>query len=259
LSGSLPESVALELREHLAGCPACSAELDSTERVWHQLGDLEAASPDTEAMRGRLLAMLEGYEHGHDAGRVARIAPARGFTIGAWAQRLAQVAAGALLLLTGALLGRAIESPPEPGSATSALRAELHEVRQMLTLSLLQQQWATERLRGVTATAQLDDPGNEVVAALLDALTHDPNVNVRLAVVDALGRLGDRQIVRARSVEALDTVESPLLQVALIDLLVTIRERRSIEVLQRLAADGSVDDAVRARATEGIQQLGAQS
>jgi hypothetical protein len=103
------------------------------------------------------------------------------------------------------------------------VRSELREIQ--FTLSLLQQQSATERLRGVSWTSQIDQPGNEVVSALLDTLLHDPNVNVRLAAVDALRRVSDRPDVRLGTRQAVtDRAASPLLQVAVIDFMVETRD-----------------------------------
>jgi hypothetical protein len=128
-------------------------------------------------------------------------------------------------------------------------------MRQMLTLSLLQQQSATERLRGVNWTAQIDQPGNEVVAALLDTLLHDPNVNVRLAVIDALHRFSDRAEVRRGTKQAITDKTSPLLQVAVIDFMVDTRDPEAPALFRSLAQDTSVDESVRGRAQWGLEQL----
>ncbi len=259
LTGALVDASDIEVREHLTQCVACHAQATGLEQVWRDLGELAAMPADSDALRGRFVAMLEGYQQGHDAGQVTRLTPRRGWLPATWAQPLTQIAAGGVLLLTGVLIGQAGMRTPEAVPDVPALRAELHDVRQMLSLSLLQQQWATERLRGVTSIGQLEDPGSEVVNALLDVLQHDPNVNVRLAVVDVLVRLADRQAVRAGTVEALGTADSPLVQIALIDLLVDIEEQRSVDVLKRLATDSQVDETVRTRAAEGIKELGVQS
>jgi HEAT repeat protein len=125
-----------------------------------------------------------------------------------------------------------------------------------VSLSLMQQQSASDRLKGVSWTGQLDRPSGEVVAALLDALMHDPNVNVRLATIDALERFASREDVRRAAIEAVDRQMSPLVQIALIDFLVKTNERQSAPTLRRLAEDPQVNGAVRARATWGLQQLG---
>ena len=129
-------------------------------------------------------------------------------------------------------------------------------MRQMVALSLLQQQSASERLKGVSWSNQLDQPGAEVLSALLDTLMHDPNVNVRLASIDALKRFGATQSVRRGVLQALEEQESPLVQIALIDFMVKTNERESVETLRRLAQDPHVNETVRARAAWGLQQLG---
>ena len=59
-------------------------------------------------------------------------------------------------------------------------------MRQLVALSLMQQQSASERLRGVSWAYQRGTIRREVLAALVSAVNHDTNVNVRLAAVDAL-------------------------------------------------------------------------
>jgi hypothetical protein len=171
--------------------------------------------------------------------------------------RWPMAAAAAIALLAGGVaIGRASAPAPKPDPSLAELRQELHDMRQMVTLTLLQEQSAAERLKGVTWTNQIDRPGGEVVAALVDTLRHDTNVNVRLASIDALKRFADRDDVRRATIEALTTQTSPLVQIALIDLMVERNERGAVGALQRLARDEMANDAVRQRATWGLQQIG---
>lgn len=175
-----------------------------------------------------------------------------------WAPRLAYSGAAASLLLVGVLIGRQWTPAPVPAPATeiAELRGEVGHLRELVSLSLMRQQSASERLRGVSWSAQIDRPSQDVVAALLDALMHDPNVNVRLATVEALGRFADEELVRRRAIEAVDQQPSPLVQIALIDLIVNANEREGAPTLRRLAADPQVHQSVRERAARGIEQLG---
>ena len=130
-----------------------------------------------------------------------------------WAQRAwsVQGLAAAALLVIGVGIGhllprrvrlRAERVAAETGSLSeiAAMRNEMRELREMVSLSLMQQQSASERLKGVSWTSQIDQPGGELVLALLDALMHDPNVNVRLATIDALERFAVAEsCVAARS------------------------------------------------------------
>jgi hypothetical protein len=167
------------------------------------------------------------------------------------------------LLLLGVLAGRQFQ-PVTPVTNDAAvdrstevaqLRDELSQMRQMVALSLMQQQSASERLKGVNWSYELQQPGGEVLAALLNTLMHDNNINVRLATVEALRQFGDQPIVRRGVVQAIGQEESPMVQVALIDLAVDLREKESIETLRQLTADENVNGAVRERALRGIEEL----
>jgi hypothetical protein len=125
----------------------------------------------------------------------------------------------------------------------------------MVTLSLLQQHSASDRLKGVTFTEQLEQPGTDIAAALLDTLRYDANVNVRLATIDALKRFAGDDAVRRGTVETLPE-QTPIVQIALIDFLVETGRRDAAAMLRRLSTDSMVDAAVRARAEQGLLRLG---
>jgi HEAT repeat protein len=91
---------------------------------------------------------------------------------------------------------------------------------------------------------------------LLDALMHDPNVNVRLASVDALRRFAERENVRRGALDALPRQTSPLVQIALIDFLVEVSGRESAASLRNLSQDPMLDPTVRERAVWALQQVG---
>jgi hypothetical protein len=247
LTGASPGEMA-EVERHLEACAACREESASLSHLWEALGSIEAEGPDAAAtlrMRGRLDALLAS----HNAGPVS------------WRARHALQAVAAIVVLAiGLALGMGIArytaAPAAPPSEIDVMRRELQDLRHMVTLSLLQQQSATDRLKGVSWSGQIDAPRNDIVQALLDALANDPNVNVRLASLDALERFADREPVRRAAVDAVQTQMSPLVQIALIDFIVKTGERESLEVLKRIADDPQVHEAVRARATWGVQMLG---
>lgn len=254
LTGTLPPHVADDVTGHLRTCAACAAEMDGLEDTWQALGTIPAERPDSPAMRARFRAMLDGYEQGVRPVDNHSRAPR------AWAPPLryaAWMSTAAALLVIGIAVGRqTMPPPPAADQQIAELRAELRDMREMVTLSLLQQQSASERLRGVTWTDRIEQPGNEVTGALLDALMHDPNDNVRLRTVDALRRLADHEAVRRGTVEALSRQTSPLVQVALIDFVVEMNGREAADALRRLSEDPMVHEEVRARAEQGLARLG---
>lgn len=258
LAGSLDAERTDALERHTSTCAACQAEYADVEALWQALRSIPAAPVPSTRMRERFSAMVESERASTDRRPASR--RVRGRTPGflSWTREpLAQFGLAASLLVGGFVLGRATmprEAKP-PSNEIAEVRGELRDMRQMLTLSLLQQQSATERLRGVSSTAQIDQPGSEVVAALLDTLLHDPNVNVRLAAVDALRRFSDRPEVRNGTKRAAADASSPMLQVAIIDFMVETADPDAPALLRRLAQDTSLDASVRGRAEWGLRQL----
>jgi hypothetical protein len=246
LTSAAPDE-ARAFEEHLASCAACRDERDALSTLWETLGEADAPVPnaaETTRMRARLEAMLDAY----DAGR-GRRGGRRWFLF-------AQAAAAVVVLAVGFAAGRQTAQPPAPSPNIETMREELRDLRQMVTLSLIRQQSATDRLKGVSWSGQIDAPSNDIVQALVDTLMHDPSVNVRLASIDALQRFADRDAVRRAALDAVQTQMSPLVQIALIDFVVKANERSSVPVLKQLAEDPQVHEAVRARASWGLQMLG---
>ena len=230
---------------HLASCTACRADAERLRRTWSMLATLTHEEPDSEAMRRRFTASLP----------VQRPAPMR-----RW---LLQAAALLAAFVGGIAAGAAWPAPKgtegsrgqgeEP--AIAELRREIGDVRALLTLSLMQQAAATERLHGVRTAAQFVDTRPEVVSALLDALRRDPDVNVRLAAIRALERAGTEPVVRDGVVTALDLEESPLVSIALMDFVVAARVPPAVTALRRVADDEDRDQAVRDTAVAAINRL----
>jgi HEAT repeats len=90
---------------------------------------------------------------------------------------------------------------------------------------------------------------------LLHTLRLDPSVDVRLAALDALRRDARQPQVRAGLMDSLQAQQSPLVQIALIDLLVELRESDAATQLRKFQQTPDLNPAVKQRAQWGIQQL----
>ena len=243
LSGNLEGTTREKLISHLETCARCRAEVEELGSLWRSLELLPSAQPST-ALRGRFNDMLEAYRLGqHEAA-----APRRSY---AWWQL---AAAACALVFLGAAAGRLTVRQATPEVAQ--LRTEVESMRQLVTLSMLQQQSASARLRGVSYSYQMQHADPEVESALLYTVSHDPNVNVRLSAVDALQKYAASPQVSKSLVDAIAPQDSPLVQIALIDLLVESRDGAVIPAL-RMLEKANVNEAVRQRATWGLQKLGA--
>jgi hypothetical protein len=281
LKGSFPEywegTLRLDerraLEAHFASCADCRREAQDLREAWHAMDALPEEEP-SPLLRQRFDAMLEGWQVRDVPGtpawsdRQSRVRakvdrPRWWQSPFAWSS--GALVAAALLLAFGFLLGRTASNSEASSTAArqeiAELRTELHGMRQMVAISLLHQESVTERLRGVSWSNQLDAPDAEIVNTLLDTLSHDGNVNVRLAAIDALRQFAQgmpdaqNRPLRAALVQSVSAQPSPLVQIALIDTLVQLRERDAVRVLRTLADDATVNKDVRQRATWGVRQL----
>jgi len=220
--------------------------------------------PEADArMRARFQEMLDVYQEAYRAGEraagqsSAAPSPRRSW----WPAHPAWRAAGAFaLLVAGVVSGRLIDRRYFDNSAASnaemsALRGQVEGLRELVALSLLDQSSASSRLRGVNFSVQMTQPDAQVLQSLLRAVTHDPNVNVRLSAVDALEKYAGDPDVRRALVDAIAVEDSPLVQIAIIDLLGQIHARDAAPVLRKLAADSQADATARQHATLALQTI----
>lgn len=230
------------VKRHLDECPACRVEAERLGALWRDLAVLPADEPGTD-VRERFYERLTAYRDGADH----RAASSR--------QMWRRIAAGIALLAGGGAIGYGVRAGQGPAAEITQLRGEVNNMRQLVTLSLLQQQSASERLRGVSWAYRAEPSDTEVLGALLDAVNHDTNVNVRLAAVDALRTFSANRGARDAVMQALPQQPDPIVQVALIDLLVDLKETAAAPELKRVASNGSADAGVRQRAEWALEKL----
>jgi hypothetical protein len=258
--GAAEESAHSQIAQHLMTCESCRAEAEQLGTLWTALGSLPAGAEPGPGARANFNLMLEAYRHGMQRPATPTWLQEINSWLGRWwpQQPANQFALALALLVLGVALGILFHPGRvlyEVNPEIAELRDELAETRQLVALSLMQQPSASARLKGVNWSYQLPQAGNEVLTALLDTLMHDPNVNVRLATVDALRQFGDQPVVRKGLVEAMARQESPMVQAALVNLVVDLRESESIDTLRQLSTDPNLDVAVRERALKGLEQL----
>ena len=254
LRGRLNSDRAVLVQEHVAECSRCGEEVE----IWKKLALLPEEQP-SPMLRARFQAMLESYQEGR--WEKASLASERNKFLGLgelwhWMRVPSLSAAWASVLMVAAFLGgRYIDrGPTVPEQQLAAMREELHSTRQLVALSLLQQQSATERLEGVSWSTRVA-PDPQVLDALQHTLRYDNSVDVRLAALDALSRYGSRPDVSRGLAESLERQESPLVQVALIKTLVELRESTALAPLKRLQQAPGLDPTVRKQADWAIRQL----
>lgn len=242
------------VQQHIKECAECREDV----QVWQKLSLLpvEEASP---VSRARFEAMLQAYQTGRSDQRTSEFSEqkrASGWTPFEWLRSpVAGLAWSFALLAIGIFAGNYISRDNSRSQELTAMHSELTNMRQLVVLSMLQQQSASERLQGVTFSQGEEHLNPQVLSALLHTLRYDGSVDVRLAALDALSRHGSQPQVRTGVTDSLQAQQSPLVQVALIDLLVEWRDPNLAQRLRTLQQSPDLNPAVRQRTEWALSKL----
>lgn len=130
------------------------------------------------------------------------------------------------------------------------------QLKQTLMAMLDNQNSASQRVLGATvAYNDVERADDEIVNALVNAMNEDPNTNVRLAAMEALGKFRDQPHVRKALVASLTTQKDPVVQIALIRLMVEMKEKDITKELEKISTDEGTLQAVKDEAQAGILRL----
>jgi len=255
LSESLSQEQELEFLSHLAACETCRTETERLGSLWKGLALLPATMPEPGSnVRDRFYESLTAYRQGLESARSG------------WKEKLAalwprqpawQMGISFALLVLGVGVGYGIRPAKQEVAQpdVAQLRGEVSNMRQMVALSLMQQQSAGERLRGVNWAYRVESSDTEVLSALLATVNNDPSVNVRESAVEALHRFGASPVTQAAIVQSISKQTSPLVQIELIDLLVDLKVTDAAPELKKLSTDQQIDASVRERANWALGKL----
>jgi hypothetical protein len=164
-----------------------------------------------------------------------------------------QIAASVSILAVGVLVGSKFSANTEQDELM-ALRKEM-EATKSLVLASLQNQSASSRINAVNVSYQMATMDDEIVDALIETMNTDDNANVRLAAVDALSEFAEEEKVRKALIDGLATQEKAVVQIALINLMVRLKENRAIEPLKKIIEDNNSIETVKDEAHFGVFKL----
>jgi len=172
--------------------------------------------------------------------------------ISSWVLRVAAVL---VLALVGVVIADRINEKREHEKELAAIKKELDDNKKMMMALLQNQQSASQRLQGATVAYEMNHADDEIVNALVKTMNEDTNSNVRLTALEALGKFYQQNQVRSALIKSLSTQKDPVVQIALIRMLVQLKEKEVVNQLEKITHDGSVIKAVKDEAHWGILKL----
>ena len=171
-----------------------------------------------------------------------------------WSVLMPRLAFASVLLIAGFAGGYLLQRPAE-NTQVRALTKEVGDLKEMVMLSLLEKGSATDRLRAVSLTSDMNKVSQKVIRALFKTLNEDDNVNVRLAALEELKSYVRDGHVREELVRSISKQDSPMVQVELAELMVTIQEKKSVKELQRILENKKTPKEVKSKIEESIRVL----
>ncbi len=176
-------------------------------------------------------------------------------TLPSWSFFTPRFAMASVILILGFAAGYWFRKPG-PVTEVAALTQEVSELKEMMMLSLLQNESASDRLRAVSLSREIGPSSAlNVTDALFTTLNNDPSVNVRLAALEALTPYLNDGRVRELLIRSIGNQESPLIQVSLAELMAAIQEKKSVTELKKLLESEKIPAEVKEKIQKTIAVL----
>lgn len=162
------------------------------------------------------------------------------------------------ILTVGFFLGREITEVKTTSEETIDLaeaKKETENLRSQLVLTLLEQPSANKRLKAVNEVNKMNEVTETIINALFKTLNNDESVNVRLSAIEALGNYTDIPQVREGLIASILKQESPLVQIALADVMVLLQEKKAIEPFEQLIEEEDTNESAKQKMEESIERI----
>jgi len=134
-------------------------------------------------------------------------------------------------------------------------QVETENIRSQLVLTLLDQPSANKRLQAVNEVNKLSSVTKTITRALFSTLNSDTNVNVRLSAIEALSNYTEISEVREGLIASIIHQKSPMVQIALADLMVELQEKKAVKSFKKLINEKDVNESAKLKMQESIQQI----
>lgn len=230
-----------QVEDHLKVCSYCQKELQELEMLFGAFENEKTLEPSAN-LQAKFDQILEDEKE-----RISEEVPRENFSKNKRSYPLSyflKIAAGIALLVCSYLLGK-YQQDQKFGSELSTLVEENREIKQTAMLAMLENTSASKRIQGVSYFEEFSNPDEDIIEALANRMHFDENRNVRLTAVEALGKFTTSENVKKSFITALKAEKDPVIQIAIIQTLVRIQEKKAIEPMKSLMANEETEPFVK--------------
>jgi len=211
--------------KRISGLPLESDDVAENE-LWRALGEIETEQPSAR-LRQNFYCKLE---------LASRRTVLRGLRDALGFSGNAGWLTATACLLVGVAAGQLVgNGSNDADTRLSALEQDVTSLNRRLILDRLENETPGKRLRGVIDAADVAADDVEIARALLVRATEDRVPSVRSAAIDALGSRINAPAVGEQLMKLLEQADSPIVQFALVDLVLRYGNDEQVEQLLSLA------------------------
>ena len=226
------------IKSHLENCESCRnlhSELQSFLRFTDTLPEIEPP----QGMKEEFLEMVK--MENKSSGRTIQ------FPV--WTKVAASVLIVLGTFLTGYLTGSKNEN-------ISSLQTEIHALKQEVLLAGLRDYSGPQKIEAVYNIKTSGSEADNLVDALVYTMNSDKNVNVRLAAINALSEMMDKNArIKTELIKSLPVQENPLLQISLIQVLTESGVKEAKDEIESISNNENTNQQVREYAKNMIKTI----
>lgn len=253
IDGKLSAAENAEIREWLENDPNLDAEYRQLRKLLQQM-----EQPLPEVPSHRMTQRFESWlEENHTTSQSTTLTRTLSGTLSgtlSWTL-IYRVAAAIIVLVVAGGTWWMVQTAREQKRELVRLQEELKHTKQLMLDQLQDNQSASQRMMGVYAANTLVSADQEIIDVLAKTMESDASSNVRLAALEALSRFYQEPKVKQLLIQSLTRQKDPVVQIALIQLLVQMKEKSILSDLEHLTRQDHQIKAVRDEAYKGIFKL----
>ncbi|TAI48192.1 HEAT repeat domain-containing protein [Flagellimonas allohymeniacidonis] len=249
LDGMLSSTDKQLVKAHLSNCPRCSQELEDLKSLFGAFDNEKLSVPSN-----RLSAKFE-EALALEKEKASKVVPLVSQTKkSAWASNILKIAASIALLVASFQMGSVFQQK-KVSDDIAQLENESLQMKQTVMLSLMENQSASKRIQGVNYIEEIPNPDEAVVIALANRMLNDANDNVRLTAFEALSKFTSSETVKNVFIEALGKEKNPSIQIAIIQVLVQIQEKKAVEPMRKLLEQEDTQPFIKEQIETGLPKI----
>ncbi|MEM8969524.1 MAG: HEAT repeat domain-containing protein, partial [Bacteroidota bacterium] len=249
LDGNWDDRKEAQLQQLLAEGEISQQEL-ADWKLLHQGSEKLSAPAPADQLRDNFYTMLGDWKESSQPSSWQRLLQSFNGSI-----RVSQLLGAACLLVVGIALGFWLHPVQNYESQIGQLSTEVQQMREAMVLTLLEQPSAMQRLKAVSISTDLTSVDEKIHQALLRTLNEDPQVNVRIAALEALIPYSQNSLVRQGLVRSIAQQSDPLMQIALAQAMVELQEKQAVRALEDLLEKEDLNQDVKQTIEQSLEIL----